>query len=756
MLYRTLRVVVAILFFLVPQSLLSQNAFVRDQSVPITVGNAQLADPWFGGLNCPQFNTIDLDNDGKEDLVVFNKGSFDAGLYANGHKLLTFLNKGTSGQVNYEYAPEYEGRFPIIRQWMLLRDLNCDGVKDIISSNPGVMFYYKGSRDGNGDLSFEFVDTLKYNSPTGRRNIFVSAIDLPAVADVNGDGDLDVLTFSSVGFYMEYYENLSVENGGCSDSSIFDLITDCWGNIKETGITESVILDTCGSGKTELDPDPGVGGPRHPGSTIMAFDEDGDGDLELVVGDISFPSLNRFYNGGTGGVAHVTDQDPFFPSYDVSFDLEIFPAAFYEDINNDGKKDMIGAPSAPKRSENVNCSWLYLDKGTGSDVVFELETDSFLVRDAIDLGEGAYPCFFDYNADGKMDLLVGNFGYFDAPNFYISTLTLMENIGTATEPAFKIVDRNYLNASQLVVDGENIRNITPTVGDLDEDGDIDLMIGDATGQLHYFENTAGQGNTASFTLIGAEYAGIDVGNFSAPYLYDVNHDGILDMLIGRQRGEVHYFENRGTAQSPQFDDVADNTFFGGIDVGLSGFITGYSMPQVVELDNDGVEYLLVGNEIGNIELYRLDQNKLYAGSFDKVYWHYSGIDEGERTSIAVADIDDDGKYEMVTGNYRGGLGFYQQVDYIIGVEDMPTIAEKWTVTLFPNPATDQLTIAMEHRPNMGNVQVELIDILGKKVMSREMGTADQMNIDVSSVPNGMYLCRTIAGDQQLIQKVLIK
>lgn len=756
MLYQSLRVIVIIILFVLPQILFSQNAFVRDLSIPVSDGNLMLEDPWFGGLNCPQFNTIDLDNDGKEDLVVLNRGSFDSGLYTNGHKLLTFLNKGNAGQIRYQYAPEYEARFPLIRQWMLLRDYNCDGVKDIITSNPGEMYYYKGSRDGSGELSFEFVSTLDYNSPTGRRNIFVSAIDLPAVADVNGDGDMDVLTFSSVGFYIEYYENLSVENGGCSDSTIFDLVTDCWGSIKETGITESVILDTCGSGKTDLDPDPGVGGPRHPGSTLMAYDEDFDGDIELVVGDISFPNLNRFFNGGSNGVDLVTDQDTAFPAYDVTFDLEIFPAAFYEDINNDGRKDMIAAPSAPRKSENVNCSWLYLDVGTGNNVVFELQTDSFLVRDAIDLGEGAHPCFFDYNADGRMDLLVGNYGYFDAANFYIGTLTLMENVGTASAPAFKIVDRDYLNLSQLLVDNQNVRNITPTVGDLDDDGDIDLMIGDATGQLHYYENTAGQGNTASFTLVGAEYSGIDVGNFSSPFLYDVNHDGVLDLLIGRQRGEVHYFENRGTAQNPQFDDVADNTFFGGIDVGLSGFITGYSMPLVVELDNDGIEYLLVGNEVGYIELYRLDQNKLYTGAFDQVYWHYSAIDEGERTSIAVADIDGDGKYEMVTGNYRGGLGFYQQVDYIIGVEDKPKVTEQWNVQLFPNPATDQLTINMQHRPNDSNVIVELIDLLGKKVLSRDMGTAEQMNVDISTVPTGMYLCRTVAGDQQLIQKILIK
>ena len=82
----------------------------------------------------------------------------------------------------------------------------------------------------------------------------------------------------------------------------------------------------------------------------------------------------------------------------------------------------------------------------------------------------------------------------------------------------------------------------PTFGDLDNDGDLDMIVGDQNGQLHYFVNT-GSVNSPSFSLSVPGINGIDVGNSAAPYLSDIDSNGTLDLLIGNENGRVHYYSN---------------------------------------------------------------------------------------------------------------------------------------------------------------------------------------------------------------------
>src|SRR5689334_9723530 len=104
------------LFFillLLPPALHAQFTYVFDQSIPVTNtdGNV-LTMPWAGGLNATQYNTMDLDRDGKDDLVLFDRMA---------NKVITLLYKNSQ----YIYTPEYEIFFPAgISNWLLLRDFN--------------------------------------------------------------------------------------------------------------------------------------------------------------------------------------------------------------------------------------------------------------------------------------------------------------------------------------------------------------------------------------------------------------------------------------------------------------------------------------------------------------------------------------------------------------------------------------------------------------------------------------------------------
>ncbi|MBK7007458.1 MAG: VCBS repeat-containing protein [Saprospiraceae bacterium] len=116
---------------------------------------------------------------------------------------LCFVNLNSSEGIEYRYAPEYEAIFPKIQNWALLHDFNKDGVEDIfcLPSTPGIpgIEVWRGKRQGN-ELSFEkmkspFYDVISIPAGNGFTNLYNAITDVPAIIDVDGDGDTDVLSF---------------------------------------------------------------------------------------------------------------------------------------------------------------------------------------------------------------------------------------------------------------------------------------------------------------------------------------------------------------------------------------------------------------------------------------------------------------------------------------------------------------------------------------------------------------------------------
>nr|HQU59368.1 VCBS repeat-containing protein [Saprospiraceae bacterium] len=443
----------------------AQDYFPID--IPFQVGGRQLAFPLAGGLNNPQLNAVDLNNDGRLDLYIFDR---------TGNVQLTFLNTGTPGQVSYTYAPSYEKQFPVgLVDWVELRDYNGDGIMDLFAQAAAyspfqgiIVFrgYYQDNRITFEQVPFSNPDNvLEFTLYNGARTqVYVSNVDYPAFDDMDCDGDLDILTFNPSGGYIEYYQNQSVEDGYGRDSLIYELVEDCWGGIFESGINIEIGLASapgdCFNFQNEIVVE------RHPGSTFLTFDADNDGDKELILGDISFNSLNFLINGGDCEQAWIVDQDPTFPSYDVPVDLPVFPVAFYLDVNNDGKKDLLAAPNASNISENYDVLWYYENVNTTEEPAFEYRRQDLLVNDMLDFGTAANPAFVDYNADGLLDLVVGNGGYYQQFGERDSRLLLFENIGTASSPAFELVDENFLNLDVF----DDYYSFVPAFGDLDNDG----------------------------------------------------------------------------------------------------------------------------------------------------------------------------------------------------------------------------------------------------------------------------------------------
>lgn len=699
----------------------------------IIVHNKNLAYPTAGGLNCPQLSAVDLNNDGIQDLYIFDR-------LGNVH--LPFLSDGTQ----YYFAPAYASYFPVVENWVLLRDYNGDGIMDLFaySDLPGFagVIVYTGfyENDHIAFKRFHFNHSgwpynimpfrLSSGTPT---QVYVSSIDYPAIDDLDCDGDLDILTFNVAGGYVEFYANQSTERGFDRDSLIFQLKDFCWGGFFESGITKAVDLSPV-SGQCYRNLHPDGLSLRHAGSTLLTLDYDNDGDKDLILGDLSFDNLNLLTNGGTCTKPWATAQDNNFPSNSLPTDVTTFPATFWIDLDFDGKKDLAVAPSATQVSEDVAVIWYYQNTGINELPRFEFRQQDFMANEMVDLGTNASPVFVDVDADGLQDLVLGNYSFFKDAGGKDARLFLFKNIGTPESPLYELSDDNYLN---MKIFSQNTYHFNPTFGDLDHDGDLDILVGEEQGRLFYAENTAGAGNPMAFGNWQYGYQNIDVGLSSTPHIVDLNRDGLPDLVIGERNGNLNYFQNIGTEGHPQFNanqDIAPNSgFLGKVDARVPGYVSGYSAPSFIEID--GKYQLLLGTETGQIEWYNNIEGNFYS-EFEIETALLGGIREGFQTRPALADIDNDGLLEMALGNQRGGFAFFNTpfpTDNSVAIEEAAAAS---FFRCMPNPAANQLIINL-NTINLSAKKMRLLNVTGQVLLQKEWSDT-QLVLDVSAITSGIY------------------
>lgn len=701
----------------------AQPWFKRVDSIGVSISSNTILFPWVGGLNNCQFSQIDLNNDGIKDLFVFDR---------SGNRISTFINNGTANKVDYTFAPQYRDKFPVLQNWVLLADYNCDGKEDIFTYADGGMMVYRND-SGPGIIKFTLITPLLlsdyHSKPFNPFNLYVNNVDIPAITDMDGDGDLDIVTMSVMGTFFEYHQNMSKEMKGNCDTLYYQLASACWGNFAEAQLSNAVSL---GQSCKVAQYDPGSVDPSqimHAGACELCLDVDGDGDKEIVIGGVSANNMTLVVNGGSKFAANMTSQDPNYPP-STPVNMTIFPCAFYLDVDNDGLKDMLVSPNAANASENFTSVLMYKNTGTTNNVTFTFQKNNFLQDQMIDVGEGAMPVFFDHDGDGLKDMLVSNYRYY-ATTTLQSKIALFKNTGTLSKPSFTLITRDYQNLGSL-----NIISMAPAFGDLDGDGDLDMMIGDNYGYLNYFTNTPSAG-VANFSLTKPQFtdsagAKMDAGNYASPQLIDVDRDGKLDLVIGNSGGKLVYYHNNGTVNTPVFAKRSAN--FGGVNVirKSTQSITGYSMPYMY--DDAGSYKLIIGSECGYLYYYNNIDGNL-SGNFTLVDSSYQKIWEGARTAPAGTDINNDGLLDLAVANYAGGLAwYYGQVANSVPVIDR----QKFSFNIFPDPASDNLTIDLH--TNKGNAAIEMIDMLGREV--KQFNSAESIiHTDVSSLPPGIYLCK---------------
>jgi len=294
------------------------------------------------------------------------------------------------------------------------------------------------------------------------------------------------------------------------------------------------------------------------------------------------------------------------------------------------------------------------------------------------------PNFADFDGDGDLDLLCGEF---------LDGFTYFENTGTRTKPKYALVRRvKTPDGTYLTMD---LEMITPTALDWDKDGDLDLIVGDEDGRVAFIENTGqlSAGRVPQFLApryFQQEADTLKFGALATPVGVDWDGDGDTDILSGNTAGYIGFFENLSgpTIAQPKWA-AAKRLDAGGktlrIMAGPNGSIQGpceakwgYTTLSVADWDGDGLPDLLVNSILGKVVWYRnagtRSAPKLTAAQPIEVEWQglpptlaYGWLrPEGKalltqwRTTPVGIDWNKDGLTDLVMLDQEGYLAFFER------------------------------------------------------------------------------------------------
>jgi hypothetical protein len=723
------------------QSFAQSFFFSIDTAVKVESNGKHLFNPWAGGLNAAQFSTIDLDGNGMEDLLVFDRAT---------NKATTYLATPNDTGYSWIHHPEYEFLFPGLEGWILLRDYDGDGLKDIFTEaalqygGKGIrVFRNAGPPDGKPVFKLVAQELATTSFSGSVIPLTVPSGDLPSVVDTDGDGDLDVLTFELGGGFVEFHQNMSMEDTDAPDSFIFRKTSGCWGGFYEgSGCNQFEFGVACRPEEDDQTNAPEPSSVKHTGITVTAFDANGNGLMDLMIGQVHCTNMPLLINTGSRQSPAITSADTSFPSNTQKLNLYVFPAAFYEDVTFDGKKDLLVGVNTPVNEENLinfsKSAWLYENISASEAPEFAYRKENFLQSDMIDLGENANPAFADYDGDGDLDLFIGNYGQRHSDGNFYATVSLFENTGTPASPAFKLVTNDYLDLSAL-----RYSRLKPIFTDLNVDGKVDFVLVNAysgnTSDIKYILNTAPQNAPFQYNSSDIQRLPIEIGTEDSPAFYDVDGDGNVDVVLATSRGRLQYFQNTDSNTSPQYILAVDN--FGGITDNLNK-----SNPKITiaDMNNNGMPELIAGDRSGTLSIYPDFTADLNANFNVVTQTLYNPLQQQIQENIqskfhlspAVADLDGDGQPEIILGNKGGGLTFLKNM----GQNPLSAPEAKSAQNLlkfYPNPTANSVNFTSGKE-----AKLSIYAITGQLILDDiQLQTNTSHTIDVSGFAPGVYILK---------------
>lgn len=245
----------------------------------------------------------------------------------------------------------------------------------------------------------------------------------------------------------------------------------------------------------------------------------------------------------------------------------------YADIDNDGDFDLFAGDG----DGDIN---FFLNIGTANAPLFDsLQVNPFGLAPPTAANYVSVH-LQDMDNDGDYDLWYGDDSF---------QLIYFENNGTVTAPSFAIPVVNPFGLTSP----PNQDEAKITTGDLDGDGDFDMLVGAAYTDLFYYQNT-GTNMAPAFAAPVTNPFGLAAvgGYYAAPTIADIDRDGDFDVGVSNYYGIFYFFENTGTTTAPAFAAQVANPF------GITT-VSGYSAAVFADLDGDGDDDITLGEAYGN-------------------------------------------------------------------------------------------------------------------------------------------------------------
>ena len=549
---------------------------------------------FLGGFNMPRPQLVDIDGDGDDDLFVQE---------ATGSVMLF---ERTDGPRRFEWRTDRYQDLEV-GEWYRFVDVDRDGDMDLLAEQP--FSYVRLYRNHGTPAAPRFVPAADTLRTEDGQPIFSDRQNIPNATDIDCDGRLDLLIGRLVGT-VSRFEEVAVDEG----VPTFRLVTDRFEDIE-------IVAQ--------------IGSLRHGANTMALHDLDRDGDEDLFWGDFFEPGVLYIENTGTCTSPSLGGTPRSFPLGDP-LRTSGYNAPTVGDVDGDGDADLLvgvlGGAFNPNTTSVDN--FHYLEQ---TDAGFEHRTSRFL--STVDVGAESVPVLVDLDGDGDLDLLVGN---------------KIEQDDTQNGKLYRYVNEGAPGSPRLRLDGtldlpDGGYHRVPAFGDLDGDGDLDLVLGTWDDEVRLYRN---EGSAAEPRWSPADSALVTLtrGRNATPALGDLDGDGDLDLLVGESSGEVNFYRNEGTASEPAYELVSES--FEAIDVGSR------SVPALVDLDGDGDLDLVVGSDRNGLLLVRNVGTRTAAsfrpaGTLDVPTFGFA--------APAFGDMDGDGDDDLFLGGTGGGLWYFERM-----------------------------------------------------------------------------------------------